>query len=882
MERRDFLRTVGLGTALVAQEKLLFADESQPAEASGFPDPDQADAWPVLKYYDADHLSRLAMPIGGIGTGSVSLGGRGDLRDWEVMNRPAKGFVPTGQAGPFFALYLRLPNGKTVVRAIEGPLDEELYEGSHGSNAPNHGLPRFRECAFAAAYPLGQVRFSDADIPVEVRLEAFNPLVPADADASGLPIAVLRYVLHNGSEDAITASVCGSLPNFIGMDGWEQARDWKGDHHPTGAKANRNEFRQGNHVQGIFMSSQGVQQQAAQWGTMALVTTAKSGVSYRTSWPERPWGGALLDFWEDFSDDGTQQEQPAEVTDMPMASLAVRIPLPPHTTRKLTFMLCWHFPNRYTWTSENQADDLIGNYYTGQFEDAWDVAEKAAKNLAESERATVSFCRTFCDSNLPSEVKEAALFNLSTLRTQTCFRTPDGRFFGWEGCGDQKGCCHGSCTHVWNYEQSTAFLFGGLAMTMREVEFAHATNDQGMMSFRVGLPLSRAKNFGKAAADGQMGCIMKMYRDWQLSGNDQQLRTLWPAVKKAVQFCWISGGWDADRDGVMEGCQHNTMDVEYYGPNPQMEFWYLGALKAAAAMAEHLGEQEFAAECRQLLERGQAWTDNNLFNGEYYEHQIRLPQDAAEIAPSLRIGMGASNPTKPDFQLGTGCLVDQLVGQLMAHVCGLGYLANTGNIRQTLRSILKYNARSGLYDHFNNMRSYALGDEQALLMASFPKDRPDYPFPYFPEAMTGFEYTAAIGMLYEGQEKDGLECIRHIRARYDGRRRSPFDEAECGHHYARAMVAWAAVLALTGFQYSAVEKRMTFAPRNGTFFWSNGYAWGECTLESQGDAFLASLSVRGGEVALSEFHLREFGSHGFESPRTVRSGEQIEVQVQRA
>jgi non-lysosomal glucosylceramidase len=184
--------------------------------------------------------------------------------------------------------------------------------------------------------------------------------------------------------------------------------------------------------------------------------------------------------------------------------------------------------------------------------------------------------------------------------------------------------------------------------------------------------------------------------------------------------------------------------------------------------------------------------------------------------------------------LGAGCLVDQLVGQFMAHVCGLGYLADPAHIRRALESIRRYNHRDGLTDHFNNMRSFALGTEKALLMASFPKDRPQFPFPYFPEAMTGFEYTAAVGMIYEGQTEAGLESIRDIRERYDGRRRSPFDEAECGHHYARAMASWAAVLALTGFHYSAVDQRMTFAARPGRFFWSTGYGYGTCVLEGEG------------------------------------------------
>jgi len=132
-----------------------------------------------------------------------------------------------------------------------------------------------------------------------------------------------------------------------------------------------------------------------------------------------------------------------------------------------------------------------------------------------------------------------------------------------------------------------------------------------------------------------------------------------------VAFCWIPGGWDADKDGVMDGCQHNTMDVEYYGPNPQMGIWYLGALRAAEEMAEHVGDKPFAATCRKLFQNGRTWIDANLFNGEYYEHHIKPPKDESEIAVSLLVGMGAKDPTRPDYQLGAGCLVDQLVGQYM-------------------------------------------------------------------------------------------------------------------------------------------------------------------------------------------------------------------------
>lgn len=882
--RKAILLSVGLALGLSLVCLAAKPGDLGQATIQKIPEPVSKNAdWPVLKKYDEQHLARIALPLGGIGTGTVSLGGRGDLRDWEIMNRPAKGFTPKGTAGPFFAIFVKDLKGQTFARGLEGPIDPSLYEDASGSSATNHGLPRFHKCTFMAAYPLGQVVLSDLDMPVDVMLQAFNPLVPGDAETSGIPVAVLRYVVRNKTNQPFEVSICGTIPNFIGNDGSGQTKDYKGDLFAAGGKGNRNEFRQGKGISGIFLSSEGVAQRTPQWGTIALTTTATGSVTRRVAWLPGGWGSSQLDFWDDFSKDGKLDErEPAKKDDMPMASLTATVEVPPKKSVPVTFLLTWHFPNRMTWTPKNDEKDRIGNYYTTVYKDAWDVAERVAPQLDDLEKKTVAFVGAFCNSNLPEAVKEAALFNVSTLRTQTCFRTEDGRFFGWEGCSNRGGCCHGSCTHVWNYEQATAFLFGPLAKMMREIEFAQATDDQGMMDFRVNLPLERAHEFHKAAADGQMGCIMKMYRDWQLSGDDEMLKTLWPKVKKAVEFCWIPGGWDADKDGVMEGCQHNTMDVEYYGPNPQMGIWYLGALRAAEEMAKRVGDNEFATTCQGLFEQGSKWIDANLFNGEYYIHEIRPPKDESQIAASLLVGMGAKDPTHPDYQLGSGCLVDQLVGQYMAHVCGLGYLVDQGHVRTTLSSIMKYNYRDNLYGHFNCMRSFALGDEAVLLMADYPKDRPNNPFPYFSEVMTGFEYTAAVGMLYEGQTEPGLKCIKNVRERYDGQRRSPFDEAECGHHYARAMASWAAVLALTDFRYSGVDKSMTFAAKDGRFFWSNGYAWGTCTIRRASRSMNVELSVLHGQVTLSQFALRDFGSLSFKEPVTIPAGSQARFTVARS
>ena len=599
------------------------------------------------------------------------------------------------------------------------------------------------------------------------------------------------------------------------------------------------------------------------WGNFCLSTDSDGEVSHRTCTTDNRWSNAMLNFWDDFSDDGLISNPVPSIRHSvgndpdPMGALSVRTTLEPGQTRCINFYLTWNFPNRKGWSKE-----VVGNWYSTRYPDAWASAGLFIPQLPELERRTLAFVDAILSSSLPPVVQEAALFNLNVLRSQTVFRIADGHMLGWEGVMDHYGSCAGSCTHVWNYEVATPFLFGDLARSMRDVEFGYAMNPDGAMDFRVNLPLGSAPDPEQIAADGQMGCIMKLYREWQLCGDDAFLARYWPACKSALAFAWKEKGWDGNRDGVMEGSQHNTMDVSYFGPNPQMGFWYIGALRAAEEMAKAMKDKAFAKECRRLFEAGSAWMDAHLFNGEYYEHKITDPE-TFEFLPE-------DSDKIPPFQLGKGCLVDQLVGQYMAHICGLGYLADREHIRKTLESIMQYNFVPDVSGLFNNMRSYVMGHEAALLMASWPKGRLEVPFPYFPEAMTGFEYCAATGMLYEGLEAEGLRCIEAIRERFDGERRNPFNEPECGHHYARSMASWSAVLALSEFHYSGVDKAFHITGKPGKWFWSNGSAWGSVTVTAE----TAILEVIEGSLSLERFSC---GDKVFKKKINLGSGQRAEV-----
>ena len=858
--------------------------------------------WRALKAYSGENLRRIAMPLGGIGTGTLSLGGKGDLRDWEVMNRPGKGFIPQYA---FFCIRVQDSDkkSKAIAKILEGPIDVSEYEGAYGTRANHHGLPRFKSCKFEATYPFAKISLSDPNLPIEIELKAFNPLIPTDADSSSLPIAVLEYSVKNLSKNSLDISIAGNLQNFIGEDGSSPIIPNAHHQFREGFQEfkNFNTFMTSKKLSGILFDSHGVPKDSERYGTMALSLIEGENISHRTSWASYSLGDSLLEFWDDFLEDGKLENRLADTDSLfdenssaqipkplelpPVASIADIRKIPAGESTVFRFIISWNFPNRHAWMSTyyehgDQAlysDDVVGNAYSGKAKDAWDAALQVVDELADLEKRSLNFIASITESELPEPIKESALFNLSTLRSQTFFQTADGHYFGWEGVGDRKGSCHGNCTHVWNYEQATSHLFGNIARDMRELEFLHAIGPDGLMSFRIGLPLKKyAREFQVAAADGQMGCIVKLYREWRLSGDSEWLKRLWPSAKRSLEFCWIPGGWDADQDGVMEGAQHNTMDVEYYGPNPHMGFWYLAALKAAQEMALEFSDTEFATKCEKLFESGSSYIDSQLFNGDYYIHKIIPPENINQIYPGLRhTFMPASNMEDPEYQLGEGCLVDQLVGQFLAHICGLGYLAKKENIKKTLETIYKWNYRDEFFSEFNHLRNFVLGEEKALVMASYPRgNRPKRPFPYFNEVMTGFEYSAAIGMIYEGMESEGIDCISNIRERYNGAKRSPFNEAECGNHYARAMASWGGILAWTGQQYDGRVGILTLTRESKEvlpFFTGDAYG----TVQIDGKKI--TVTVLEGTLRLKSIKLPGFDMRTLSELQLVSKGDVIDL-----
>lgn len=741
--------------------------------------------WPVLRTYDADHLKEIMMPIGGIGTGFFGLSGRGAMGTWEVMSRPSRNWRPMYS---HLAVWCRDASGKSQIRMLEDDLEDNLT-ADFGHTATLAGFPRMNATKFEAAYPFGKAHLSDKGFPIAVTVEGFNPLIPGDFAASSLPFGLVTVELTNTNDKPLEASLTALFTNFIGCDG-----------HVYELKDNITEgFAVGGWTGMRWEKAR--KDPTGENGTMALLFDQKDvKLARRWKFRDRPWSGEQLGIFDELGEKGYIDDEttgdvcPPSPKDTWDSSISAMTTIPAKGKKTIRLLIAWHIPMRDLkslgwWSGPAGESPLAKNTYATRFADAQDVAGKVIPRLDDYRKRSVDFVKSVAARKAPLAMKEAALFVLGHLKTHTIFQIgDDGQCYGFEGCGPGGGCCSGTCTHVWNYEEATVSLFPDLHRSLIEGHLKHGVTDSGAERFRVSLPVKEQKWNG-AAADGQMGLIVRCYQQHKAEGNNTWLTRYWPKVKAMMEYAWLPGGWDENQDGVMEGIQHNTYDVEFIGPNPLCTGWYLAALAAEEKMAEAMGDAAFAAKCRDLRTRGAKWMDENLYNGRFYvQRDGKPPENPAPLSTMSE----EFKTAEPRWQQGAGCLIDQLLGQFKANRAGLGDLLDPYHMKNTLKSIYKHNFKENLRDHHNFMRTYAAGDDGGTIICTYPDgERPAFPFPYWPEIWTSMEYQLAATMLDYGLVKEATKVVSTARARHNGRRRNPFNEPECGSWYARPLASWA-------------------------------------------------------------------------------------------
>lgn len=765
--------------------------------------------------------------LGGIGTGNVSLGARGNLTTWQIFNQPGQ---HNTMPYTFFSIWTQTESGQKVAKVLEGKFNPPFNKSQGFFRNEMAGLPRFDSTEMRVEYPFVNLKFADESVPVQVELEAFTPFIPLNADDSGIPGAYLNYKIKNPRKERITVSIAGSLNNAVGFVGYNNFSFMQ----HVGDRINQ--YRTDNEIRGISFMGEEIPRYHITWGDMALVTTApESSVTVKPLWYQGQWTDGGEDFWQDFSTDGRLSETSvydqvgsvwADNSDFSflhftdkVGSLCVTHTIEPGEEKNFTFILSWYFPNRPKMWIELDKDKLdiqsgnyqvTRNYYATLFANAWEVAAYLGNERERLYRESKTFSKAFFSTTLPGYVLEAVADNITVMRSPTCFRIENGDFLGWEGVDNDLGCGPGNCTHVWNYAQSVAVLFPELERSMRRIELVDEIREDGYMPFRAYTPFDLPQWNMAPSADGQLGSVVRLYREWVISGNDSIVKECWPGVEKTMKY--VMKVWDRDGDGLLEQPQHVTYDTELYGISSMTDSIYFAALQAAAKMSEHLGKLDNAEKYRELLKKGVNELDEKCWNGEFYEQKI-------------------DDVNKYRYQYGKGCLSDQLLGQFMAFNAQLGYVIPEEHVKKAASSIFKYNFVENAKDNIHSERAYILNDEKGLTPCTWPNGgRPIFPFVYYGEVWTGIEYEVAALLARTNQVEEALTIVKAVRDRHDGFKRNPFSENESGYYYTRAMASWAVYEALLGYEYDSRNGSQKFSPRinadNFIGFWCNGKSWG--------------------------------------------------------
>jgi len=820
LSRRQFLRDTGAGVVALSAMGKAIPVMAGPFSVDDFEslvptDKKLSKAWIHSLYergeadwYSGEDLKHIGMPVGGICCGHVYLSGDGRLWHWDIFNQ----VIRTGYRGPHYAEPMTADTGIDLgfkIRARAGgkdmvrPLDAT-------------GFPSIR---FRGAYPIGFVEYGDNDFPLDISLEAFSPFSPLEVDDSSLPLTVMRYTVRNVSKNKVEVALAGQMANPVLQHSGNSSE---------GEYVNTVRQRQGaTCVQYTVdeIAAEDDREERPDMGDMTLaILDHGEGVFAVAGLPEDSEEGP-------FAAGPETARSSSEIR--PDGAVGKSFSLAPGEETTVSFAVAWRFPN-------HPAPVGKGHYYAERFATSLAAMDYLSGRYEDFYTRTRSWHDTWYDSTLPHWLLDRTFVNTSTLATSTCLRLEGGRFYGWEGVG----CCAGTCSHVWHYAQSVGRVFPELERITREnVDYGLSYQPDGSIWYRADIDQPEARH---EAIDGQCGTILRVYREHTMSPNDAFLRRIWPRVKGSIQYLIKQ---DGDGSGVLEGKQMNTLDAAWYGPISWLSSLYIGALRAGSVMASEMEDKAFAEECETLAKRGGKWVSENLFDGEYF-YQER-------------------DPAHPEaFGSGIGCHIDQVFGQGWAHQLGLERVLPKDKTQSALKALWRYNFTPdvGPYrEEYQTGRWYAMPGEAGLIMCTFPKggeresrgDKPTHGFAgYFNECMNGFEYQAAGHMIAEGLVQQGLAVTRAVHDRYHPSRRNPYNEIECGDHYARSMASHGVFVSVCGFEHHGPKGYIGFSPRltpedfRSAFIAAEG--WGTFTQKRDDRLQTETLRLKLGQLNINQ------------------------------
>lgn len=793
--------------------------------------------------YKGNKTHKISFPLGGIGTGSIGLAGNGELKEWEIFNRPNK---CSRNGYSHFAIKATYAD-KSIVKVLHGDTAEDLmgtpcasvkhYGFGYGPRENTlAGFPHFEDVTFDGEFPLARLTFADKDFPAVVRLCAFNPFIPHDEYNSSLPAAFFEWEIENTANEAVRFALAGTVCNP--------------------ALGGMNEDASCDKMSGVLLKNAEADENSAEYFDLCILTDHPD-TDVQEYWYRGTWQDGCTTYWKNLLN---LERMPKRSYSSPAkrdhGTVVSHVEIPAGGKKKIRFVISWNAPVAYNYwlpRCEDISQLTWRNYYSTQFKNSVATAKYALEHFDSLLEKTARFSCALQSCTLSDAVKDAISANLSVIKTATALRLEDGSFWGWEGCTETVGSCHGTCQHVWNYAYAMPYLFPRLERSIREITLNYALADSGATSYRVNLPLKREFSTARACVDGQMGEVIKCYREWKLSGNDEWLKANAENIFKMLEFAWSSENpdkWDADMDGILEGRQHHTLDMELFGPSSWLEGFYLLALDCGAKMAKHLGDEERVSLYTRLYQSGKAWMNEHLFNGSYFNHSIDLSDKSLLDRFDAAEKYWNEEAQEIKYQVAEGCIIDQMLADWHAALLGLDGVFDAEKKRTALEHLYKNNYKSAMREVTNMWRNFALNDEAGTVICTYPDGvkLPAIPIPYCEETMTGFEYALAGLLISQGYIDEGERMVKAIRDRYDGEKRNPWNEIECGSNYARSMASYALMPIYSGFTFDMTKKHIGFAPvyNEGRYLFSVCESWG--TVEFSNEEY--RLAILGNPLTL--------------------------------
>jgi uncharacterized protein (DUF608 family) len=837
MQRRFFLKTSGIFAAgMYANRARAIAGPFLPGElVHNIPVDKKLDPqWvkslfqrgSVSKYYKSkNELNFIGMPVGGINTGTVYLGGDGRLWLWDIFNSQQEGIDPKSVdwgTELHVGKKVRSRDGSAYVqpardiRPMEQGFAFKIQVGKQ-TYLKKMIADDWDEIVFEATYPMASIRYISKELPLEITANVYSPFIPLDEKSSGLPCTIYSFSIKNNSQMPVSVSILGWLENKVSI-------------RSAGSKdIRRNEvLAEGKlkTVQGsINLNGSLLQLQDPDFGTLGIASLGGDSKAITD-----------LQFPITLASFAQQNEKFTEKTIDQQLIAAVRAvyQIKPGATIEAHFSIAWHFAN----LKLNQAIQDKGRYYANWFSSASEVLTYVHQNFSSLSNTSKLWKNTWFDSSLPWWFLERTFSNISTLATTTAHRFRSGRFYAWEGVG----CCEGTCTHVWQYAQAVGRIFPGIERDTRQrIDLGLSLQPDGMIWYR-------GEVVKTAAIDGQAGTILRIYREHQMSVDKKFLNKNWDKIKLATE--WVIRQ-DKNQDGMEDTPIENTLDAVWDGEIAWLVGLCIAAVKAAGAMAAEMKDSEFEKICNEYVIKGSRNMEEKLFNGEYFIHR---PDEIKG-----REKLGSYNT----------CHIDQVYGQSWSHQVALGRIIDKEKTLKALQSLWKYNFTPDVGPYIKERtggRPYALAGEGGLVMNTNPKnetrpygDNITWQLGYFHECMSGFEHQVASHMMAEGMTDEAMVITRMIHDRYHAAKRNPFNEIECSDHYARAMASYGTFITACGFEYHGPNGHMAFNPKlNPEKFkapFTSAAAWGCYEQERGSQKLQASLLVQYGELSLNSFSL---------------------------